>query len=90
MLRDRGVARACGGAGFTIEDPGQCGDILDRAFGCNGPAVIEAVVDPNEPPLPPFITARQAAHFAESLAKGAPDGRKSLEMVMGNKVRELL
>jgi pyruvate dehydrogenase (quinone)/pyruvate oxidase len=83
-------ARACGGAGFTIEDPSECGDILDRALRTPGPVVIEAIVDPNEPPMPAKVTAKQAAHFAESLARGTPDRRKIIETVVENKVRELL
>jgi pyruvate dehydrogenase (quinone) len=39
-------ARACGGEGFTIEDPDECGEILDRALRTKGPAVIEAIIDP--------------------------------------------
>jgi pyruvate dehydrogenase (quinone)/pyruvate oxidase len=42
-------ARACGGTGFTIEDPGDCGRILDQALATPGPVVVEAVVDPFEP-----------------------------------------
>ncbi|HTC89399.1 MAG TPA: thiamine pyrophosphate-dependent enzyme [Bryobacteraceae bacterium] len=83
-------ARACGGVGFTIEDPNECGEILDRALGTPGPVVVEASVDPNEPPMPPKVTAKQAARFAESLARGTPDRRKILETVLQNKVRELL
>jgi pyruvate dehydrogenase (quinone) len=83
-------ARACGGTGFTIDDPSACGDILDRALRTPGPVVIEAIVDANEPPMPPKVTAKQAAHFAESLAKGTPDRRKLIETVVGNRVRELL
>jgi pyruvate dehydrogenase (quinone)/pyruvate oxidase len=83
-------ARACGGVGFTIEDPNECGEILDRALSTPGPVVIEAIVDPNEPPMPPKVTAKQAAHFAESLARGTPDRRKILETMVQNKVRELL
>ena len=52
--------------------------------------IIEAIVDPNEPPMPAKVTAKQAAHFAESLAKGTPDRRKLIETLVGNKVRELL
>ncbi len=83
-------ARACGGSGFTIEDPAQCGDILDRALQTSGPVIIEAVVDPNEPPMPAKVTAKQARHFAESLARGTPDRRKIVQTIFGNKVRELL
>src|SRR5581483_2658559 len=39
-------ARACGGAGLRIEDPAQCGAILDEALATPGPVVVEAVVDP--------------------------------------------
>jgi pyruvate dehydrogenase (quinone) len=83
-------ARACGGAGFTIDEPGDCAEILDRAFETPGPVIIEAIVDPNEPPMPPKVTAKQAAHFVESLARGTPDRRKIIETVVENKVRELL
>jgi pyruvate dehydrogenase (quinone)/pyruvate oxidase len=47
-------------------------------------------VDPNEPPMPPKVTAKQAAHFAESLARGTPDRRKIIKTVVEDKVRELL
>ena len=40
-------ARACGAHGFTIEDPGDCGEIVGRALATEGPVIIEAVVDPN-------------------------------------------
>jgi pyruvate dehydrogenase (quinone) len=40
--------------------------------------------------MPPKVTARQAAHFAEALAKGTPDRRKIIEDVLGDKIRELI
>jgi len=83
-------AQACGGVGFSIEDPGECGEILDRALQTPGPVLIEAVVDPNEPPMPPKVTAKQTAHFIESLAKGTPDRRKILETIVADKVREMV
>jgi hypothetical protein len=36
------------------------------------------------------VTAKQAARFAESLARGTRDGRKIVQNVVENKVRELL
>src|SRR5882724_9163796 len=43
-------AEACGAIGFRVDDPKECGAILDRALSANtsGPVVIEAVVDPFE------------------------------------------
>jgi pyruvate dehydrogenase (quinone) len=37
--------------------------------------VIEAIVDPDVPPLPPHITLEQAKSFTEALLKGDPDAR---------------
>jgi pyruvate dehydrogenase (quinone)/pyruvate oxidase len=83
-------ARACGATGFTIEDPGQCGAVLDQALAHPGPAVVEAVVDPFVPPMPPKVTVDQATKFAESLAKGTPNRQKIALTVLSDKVRELI
>lgn len=83
-------ARACGGAGFTIEDPAKCGSILDEALATPGPVVVEAVVDPFEPPMPANITVDQALKFAESLARGTPNRKKIALTALSDKVRELV
>jgi pyruvate dehydrogenase (quinone) len=84
------VARACGGSGFTIEDPADCGRILDDALGTPGPAVVQAIVDPLEPPMPPKVTLDQAAKFAQSLIRGEPNRKKIALTVFGDRVRELV
>lgn len=81
-------ARACGATGFSGADPAQCGDVLDRAFAAPGPAIVEAIVDPFEPP--PKITVEQATKFAESLAKGQPHRNKIALTVLADKTRELV
>jgi pyruvate dehydrogenase (quinone) len=83
-------ARACGGTGFTIEDPASCGSILDQALAIPGPVIVDAVVDPFVPPMPPKITLAQATHFAESLARGEPNRSKIAWTVLSDKVRELI
>jgi pyruvate dehydrogenase (quinone)/pyruvate oxidase len=83
-------ARACGAAGFTIEDPAQCGATIDRALAADGPVIVDAVVDPFTPPMPPKVTVEQAGKFAESLAKGRPNRRKIALTVLADKVRELV
>jgi pyruvate dehydrogenase (quinone)/pyruvate oxidase len=82
-------ARACGAVGLTVDDPAQCGAILDLALGTPGPVVVEAVVDPFEPPMPPRIKPEQAIHFAESLAKGAPNRKEIALTVIADKVKEM-
>jgi pyruvate dehydrogenase (quinone) len=83
-------ARACGAAGFTITAPRDCGRVLDEALATPGPVVVEAVVDPFEPPLPAKITMEQAAKFARSLLKGEPNREKIALTVLGDRVRELV
>jgi thiamine pyrophosphate-dependent acetolactate synthase large subunit-like protein len=83
-------ARACGANGFTIENPKHCGDIVEEAFRTPGPAVVEAIVDPNEPPMPPKVTVKQAAHLSEALARGTRDEGGIIKTIIGDKVRELV
>ncbi|MBV8493887.1 MAG: pyruvate oxidase [Alphaproteobacteria bacterium] len=85
-----GVARACGASGFSVERPEDCGRILDQALTTEGPVVIEAVVDQNEPPMPPKVEAAQALHFAEALARGTPNRGKIAATVLSDTVRELV
>ena len=84
------VARGFRMSGFTIADPQRCGEQLERALASPGPALIEAIVDPLEPPMPAKITAAQALHFAESLIKGEPDRQRIAMTVLSDRVRELI
>jgi pyruvate dehydrogenase (quinone) len=83
-------AQACGAAGFTIEDPKDCAGTLRRALEHPGPAVIDAVVDPNEPPLPGNISLEQSVHFVEALLKGQPRRDEIVKTIVENKVREVI
>ena len=84
------VAHAMGAAGFTAEDPAECGKIMEEFLAAPGPALLEAVVDPFMPPMPPKVTAEQALHFAESLARGEPNRKEIAMTTMSQKVRELI
>jgi len=82
--------RACGATAFSVEDPKLCGSVLDEAFASKGPVIVEATVDPFEPPMPPKVSLDQATKFAESLAKGTPHRNKIALTVLADKVRELV
>ena len=84
------VARACGGTGFTVEKPEDCGRQVEEFLNCSGPALLEAVVDPFEPPMPGKVTADQALKFAESLIRGEPNRKKIALTAISDKVRELV
>jgi pyruvate dehydrogenase (quinone)/pyruvate oxidase len=83
-------ARACGGTGFTLEEPDGCGEILDAALSTNGPVVVKAVVDPFEPPMPPKATLKQGYEQAKALARGEPDGGKIISTIVEDKIKEMI
>jgi pyruvate dehydrogenase (quinone)/pyruvate oxidase len=85
-----GVARSFGVSSFVIDDPNRCGAILDQALATQGPVLIEAVVDPDAPPLPAKINAKQALHFAEAIARGEKDAGSIIRDIAGEKIRELV
>ena len=84
------VAQACGGVGLTIEDPKDCGKVIDHALQVDGPVVVQAVVDPHEPPMPAMIEPKQALHFAESVARGTPDRAKIIKTIAKDRIREMV
>lgn len=85
-----GVARACGAAGFTVEDPKDVERVLREALAHPGPAIVQAVVDPDEPPLPGKITMEQTLNFMQALAKGQPGRWGIIKTVVSDKVREVI
>jgi pyruvate dehydrogenase (quinone)/pyruvate oxidase len=75
------VAEACGLRGVRIEDPGTVGEQLTEALSIDGPAVIEAVVDPHDMPMTPTINTEHAKGFAWGMARGEPN-RKQIALTM--------
>jgi pyruvate dehydrogenase (quinone) len=84
------VAEACGAKGFTIERPEEAESVLRDALKYKGPTVIQAVVDPQEPPMPGKVTTEQAIHFAEALLRGQKDAMKILKTVALDEIREVV
>ena len=84
------VAEACGARGFTIERPEDAERILRQALSHNGPSVVQAVVDPNEPPMPGKVTTEQAYKFAKALLRGQKDAAKIIETVAEDELREVI
>jgi pyruvate dehydrogenase (quinone) len=84
------VAEACGAVGFRCEKPDEVRPALEAAFASKRPALVEATVDPFEPPYPASATPQQALKFAESLVRGEPDSGKIIYTVLKDKVKELI
>ncbi len=84
------VANACGARGFTIERPEEAERVLREALAHKGPTVVQAVVDPNEPPMPGKATTKQALHLAKALARGQKDALKIIKTIAIDELREVL
>jgi pyruvate dehydrogenase (quinone) len=74
-------AEACGGKGFRCETPEEVPHALKAALSSRQPSLVEAVVDPFEPPMPPKVSLKQTLNMAEALARGQPNrGRIALTL----------
>jgi pyruvate dehydrogenase (quinone)/pyruvate oxidase len=65
-------AQAAGCFGVRVEQPGDVDDAIGAAFAHPGPALVDVVVNPDEPPMPAHVTYEQAKGFAESFLHGQP------------------
>jgi pyruvate dehydrogenase (quinone) len=66
-------AELLGFKGIVVSDPDEVADALDAALASDCPVVLEAIVDPNVPRLPPHITLEQARNYLKAILKGDPD-----------------
>lgn len=83
-------ARACGANGFTLTEAHAAEAMLREAFGQPGPALVEAVIDPNEPPMPGKVTTDQALKFSEAMLRGDKNAWKIIKTVMKDRIREVV
>jgi pyruvate dehydrogenase (quinone) len=75
------VAEACGLRAVRIEDPARVSEQLREALSADGPALIEAVVDPHDMPMTPTINPEHAKGVAWGLARGEPN-RERIALTM--------
>jgi pyruvate dehydrogenase (quinone) len=59
--------------GIRVDDPDQVALAWRDALSAERPVVLEAIVDPDVPPLPPHVSFDQAASITKALLKGDPD-----------------
>jgi pyruvate dehydrogenase (quinone) len=65
-------AESIGLLGIRVDRPDQVGAAWDAALAADRPCVLEAVTDPEVPPLPPHITVEQARSLMAAILKGDP------------------
>ena len=69
-------AEACGGKGYSIKEYSEVESTMKIAMKERKPTIVEAYVDPFEPPMPPKTDPEFARNMAESFAKGQPYVRR--------------
>jgi len=83
-------ARMIGLDGVRIESPDAIDAAWEEAFQADRPFVIDAVTDPEVPPLPPHITVEQARHFISAVRGGDPHSRALITESFKQKILEFL
>jgi pyruvate dehydrogenase (quinone)/pyruvate oxidase len=70
-------AEACGGKGYAIKEPNEVKSIMSQAMKeRKKPTIVEAYVDPFEPPIPPKVEMEFVKELAKSFAKGQPYAKR--------------
>jgi pyruvate dehydrogenase (quinone) len=72
-------AESLGLAGIRVDRPEQVAPAWREALSADRPCVVDAVTDPEVPPLPPHVTKAQAKNLLEALLKGDPARGRILE-----------
>lgn len=65
-------ARACGGWGMRVTEPGNLRDAVREALHHDGPSLLDVHVNVDEPPLPGKVSFEQARRFAQAFLRGQP------------------
>jgi pyruvate dehydrogenase (quinone) len=81
-------AELLGLGAIRVDAPDAVGPAWDAAMAADRPFVIEAITDPEVPPLPPHIRFEQAKGFATSLAKGGSDRGEMIKQSLKGKLEE--
>jgi pyruvate dehydrogenase (quinone) len=76
--------------GIRVESPDEVGPAWHEALTSDRPVVIDALCDPDVPPLPPHITLAQAKAFGLALARGDSDSLGIAIQSFRQKLDELL
>jgi pyruvate dehydrogenase (quinone) len=81
-------AELLGFEGIRVDNADHVGAAWDAALSAKQPVVVEAITDPNVPPLPPHITYKEAKGLSSSLPKGDPDAWDVVRQSFVGKMKE--
>lgn len=82
-------AELIGLRGLRVETPDEIAGAWDAALSADRPVVLEAITDPEVPPLPPHITLDQAKAVTSALLKRDPGSLGIIRQSLRDKLSEL-
>ena len=82
-------ARACGATGLHVESSAEVEPAVREALASEGPALVDVSVNPDEPPMPPTVSYKQAKGFAEAFLKGQPRRSTIASTLLRDKLDQL-
>ncbi len=94
-VRHRGIANFAGFAndngalGIRVESAADVESAVAQALAHPGPALVDILVNPDEPPMPPKVSYEQAKGFATAFLKGQPHKATIASTLFRDKIAEL-
>jgi pyruvate dehydrogenase (quinone) len=76
--------------GIRLDHPDKVAAVWDEALSADRPVVIDAITDPEVPPLPPHITIEQAKNFMQSVLHGDPEGGRMIRQSFKDAIESFL
>jgi pyruvate dehydrogenase (quinone) len=73
------VAKGMGLKGFHVDDPVHAAEAAEALLAADGPALLEAGIDPNEPFLPPRRMEKYVENLEKALDQGTPGAEEIRE-----------
>jgi len=83
-------AQSLGLRAVKIERPAEVGKLLDLALSADRPCLIEAVVDPEFPMMPPHVTLKEATSYVKAVLKGDPNAGEMIKDTLKTAVATVL
>lgn len=82
-------AEACGGRGIRVEKSDEVEHAIGEALSYPGPALVDVVVNPDEPPMPGKVQYEQAKGFMKAFLAGQPRRATIASTLWRDKITEL-
>jgi pyruvate dehydrogenase (quinone) len=82
-------AEANGGKASRVQHPADLEAAVRGALAHSGPALVDCLTNPNEPPMPAKVSYEQASGFAKAFLRGEPERAPIASSLFKDKIAEL-